>query len=399
MSRRLSLVSTLLLLTLTMMACGGDDAAPSFPSAADLRVTDQREIKIDGTNILSLSPDGRWLAVDKYKSLCIHQSETLAEQFCTQIETGRIGFQFLSWAPDSSHIAFTEEIGLETDVWILEVESGELVNLTQDDLAGKPSQAGTDQPPLDFFPVWSPDSQSLLFGRLSFDSTERSMTTTLYRVSIDGGSPEQVAVVSQQGMLMPGIDITWLWSSDGDKIFYLVTNLVASPSPTSDLWRVESDGGKPERISSLDAEKGPILMDVSARGKALVVYPRGYAMLPDQFPFATIDLNSGQATPVKTTEGSLNPIFPVEFKAILAPDGSKILYTYSDTAGTFRLAVRDLESETENVLLTYEGFLGLAPSRWMGLDWAENDTLYVGTASNVPIKLIDSGLLLKLESD
>ncbi|HEY4721116.1 MAG TPA: hypothetical protein VII92_04680, partial [Anaerolineae bacterium] len=62
----LQIVGSVVLMSVLLAACGGGAVAiPAPPSAskaaADLKVTAQRDLKIDKTRIISLSPDGKWL--------------------------------------------------------------------------------------------------------------------------------------------------------------------------------------------------------------------------------------------------------------------------------------------------------------------------------------------------
>lgn len=45
-----------------------------------------------------------------------------------------------------------------------------------------------------------------------------------------------------------------------------------------------------------------------------------------------------------------------------------------------RLVVRDVESDAENILLTSDIYLGVQAELGMGLNWAQDDTIYVDTS-------------------
>lgn len=54
-----------------------------------------------------------------------------------------------------------------------------------------------------------------------------------------------------------------------------------------------------------------------------------------------------------------------------------------------QLAVRDLDGGTEHILLSPEQALGFSLELGLGLDWAENDTIYAARSRS-------SGVLLSL---
>jgi hypothetical protein len=148
-----------------------------------------------------------------------------------------------------------------------------------------------------------------------------------------------------------------------------------------------------------DPELGPpMLMGVAARGdKALILYYQAAGALgtaPNVSYFYILDLETGAVAPLKQAAGP-----EVEFsspsKARLSPDGSKVLYVYRYLAGEeieFRLAVRDVEGDAENVLLVSDEPLGFQTELGLGLDWADDDTIYVATSPS-------SGLLLTLAAE
>ena len=80
--------------------------------------------------------------------------------------------------------------------------------------------------------------------------------------------------------------------------------------------------------------------------------------------------------------------FAGPYNATLSPDGSKVLYTYRGAEGDFYLAVRDVQSGEEAVLLHNDEVMGVAVGGIPALDWASNDLLFVGTLGH--------GLLLEV---
>jgi Tol biopolymer transport system component len=268
-----------------------------------------------------------------------------------------------------------------------------LTNLTDDGVTGNFIKEGVE-PLLDVAPAWSPDGKTLAFVR-SARTADGWEGTALYRISASGGRPEKLLSVSDEEPLTVWLGLRW--SSDGKKVFYAVAGS-ESDDPDNGIWMVDKDGKNPQHLLGVtDPEMGPpLLIDVSAQGdKALIWYWQAAAMAVaspiNVSLLELIDLETGVVEPLKQATGDEEIEFFSPRNAIFSPDGSKILYAYSDASDGTRLVVRDLEDETEHVLLTHDVTLGAHFETGLGLDWADDDSIYVST--------FKTGLLLSLGTE
>ncbi|CAG0928308.1 hypothetical protein TFLX_00833 [Thermoflexales bacterium] len=381
-------------LTLALLAgCGGAPAIPAPPSASkavtDLTVTAQRELEIEGTRLISLSPDGQWLVATRGKAICIVAVETLADKHCIDLQTGSPDVRALVWSPDSKRLVFTEDLMrfmLESDVWLLDIEGGQLTNLTPDEVTGgflkQGKEAGTL---LDAVPGWSPDGQTVIFSR----SDRAAGSTSLYRLSIKGGTPEKIIEATSQGPLALWYSPRWLGNN---KLVYTVLHPKLS-EPANGIWLADSNGQNARQLLAPDPKIGPpALADVSPKSDyALVWYPMfagQYGAESNVTWFALLDLNKGESVPLKPAGEFMSPA-----NARFSPDGSKLAYVYRTLDKQVNLVIRDVQSGAENTVLTQSGILGAnTESPMQGLDWANNDTLYAATGPGV-------GVLLTLGSE
>ena len=373
----LQVISSVVLLSMWLAACGGAVAVPAPPSAskaaADLKVTTQRDLKIEGTRLISLSPDGKWLAAMRGTSACIIAVDTLADKQCAEVTTGVLDRQSFVWSPDSQRIAFTEDLPrrmIESDIWTLAVDSGQLTDLTPDNMSGGIFKLPKDSPDmLDTMPGWSPDGQSLIFSR----SDRNSGSTTLYRISVKGGSPEKILDAPGSGPLAMWYGPRWL--STG-KIVYTVY-YPKQTEPTNGVWLADRNGQNAKQLLAPDPQLGvPILADVSAKGDRALIWYIGaaqYGAKPNVAWVALLDLNNGETVPLKPAVEFLGPT-----NAAFSPDGSKIIYVYRSIAdGQTLLAVRDVQGGVDNNILTQSESLGTTTeSPMQGLNWVNNDTVY-----------------------
>lgn len=366
MNRPAQAATCLLLLALVLIGCGGG-ARTGPPSAAhraaDLSVVNEQELT--GT---ALSPDGRWMAATVRGELCVYAVDRPDERQCFLPRECTVSGPSIQWSPDSERLAFTElhQVHFESDLWVLHVESGNLVNLTDDgvDPCGEDGEYGVG--PGDRMPVWSPDGESIVF----FRSTDEGIS--LYRIAASGGSPTELL----RGSGVEGASLLW---TAKERIVY--APLTDSPD-MGGLWILDPEGGEPERLVEADADMGPPwLMDVSVQGdRALIIYRLKAAQTfytpPGLSYCALVDLDSGSVEPLKVPTG-VGDDFYGPTTAAFSPDGSKVVYSYMlDVGGNeVRLAVRDLSGGAERVLYTpekTESFLGLNR-----LTWADNDTIYL----------------------
>ena len=108
-----------------------------------------------------------------------------------------------------------------TDIWVQDLQSKEIRQLTDQDLKAFKSHTQ------DAFPMWGAD------GRIYFMS-ERDGIFNLWKISPDGGDPVQVTRHGADGVQFPSI------SPDGKTIVY---------ENEFELWRLELPDGEPRRIT------------------------------------------------------------------------------------------------------------------------------------------------------
>jgi Tol biopolymer transport system component len=377
----LQVIGSVVLMSVLLAACGGGTVvSPAPPSASkaavDLKVMAQRDLKIDNTRILSLSPDGKWLAAIRDRSACIIAVDTLADKVCAEMTTGPLDSRSFVWSPDSQRLAFTEDLlryMYESDIWMLSVDNGQLTDLTPDGIFGSvlklPQDSATT---LDSMPGWSPDSQTLIFSR----SDRANGSTTLYRISVKGGSPEKILDIAGSGPIAVWYGPRWLGNG---KIVYTINHPKQS-EPTNGIWLADSNGQNAKQLLAPDQQLGaPFLADVSATGDRAMVFYSGafqYAAHTNVSYWALLDLTSGQTVPLKPAAE-----FLYVANATFSPDGSKIIYIYRTADNQTQVMVRDVPSGTDNSLLTQSTLLGTTTdSTVQGLGWVNNDTVYAAAA-------------------
>lgn len=150
--------------------------------------------------------------------------------------------EMISISPDGRLLAFDSNRSGNADLWLLDMEDGELRQLTTD-------------PAHDWCPRFSPDGRQLAFYSL------RQGSRDVYLMSADGG-PSRVLAASEGRDWMP------FWAPSGD---FLVFESDRGAGERN-IWRVGVDGGEPVRLTADDGT--PEMYPVISPDGRRVVYTR-----------------------------------------------------------------------------------------------------------------------------
>ncbi len=353
-------------------------AAHAVPTAFD---QDIRSVEIPGFRILSLSPDGQWLAASAPEALCTFDVASLAERACGDLEGPNVALSEhdVVWAPDSSRLAFTEQsltLNVDGDLWLMDATTGELTNVTDDGYEG--TIAFLDRPPadgridVDLAPTWSPDGGAITISRSTMVD-EAWTGTEIVNIDPDTGDVEPLTTVSTERFVVhQGME----WAPDRQRLFYSVESFDV-PSTEHGVWVFDPSTGRSSQLIGIDPDFGsPAVIEVAATGDVgLIVYPRYVGIRPsDPDDWVMLaDLSSGELTPIDPAGGTMDDDVVVR-TATFAADGAEVLFaTYDQEVG--RLLLHGLpEGKAAEVAASIDW----APTiRYPGggLDWAGDGTV------------------------
>jgi Tol biopolymer transport system component len=290
----------------------------------------------DGSHIAWITRDGRGRKA--VGELCLFGFDGATKNcFAAPEEFDSYPYQ-LAWAPDSSAIAFTENVvvaGLESDLWIFNVADGSFANRTDDGVYGA-WNVGEDAFALDLLPMWSPDSSSVYFWRVE-PLGDLQYNLGVFQVGASEGEAEQVLDLtdsmagflprySQSNFALDGMSAL---SPDGSQIAVLLTDMSSDmlygATPVT-LWLLDLAGTtEPTELMTSDQLQAalPTWQNLPANPQGVSWMGDGSAVVVNAFSNDThsplnlyyyVDVASGDATPVVDFSGaaSMEDLFSVE---------------------------------------------------------------------------------------
>lgn len=353
-------------------------ATPASPGAVEWRVEDVTPVEVDGIPV-TMSPDGAWIAgIGPELSLCLWNVATM-EPTCDQGEPIPILTESLVWSPDSTAVAFTEDAFMrayESDIHVFEVGSSESVNITDDGDEGVLFSSPPEGPrPGDVAPVWTLDSQSLIFARSDF--SHEDPTTDLMRIARAGGEPESLGTVSitPYAIYMPMHVL-----SDGSLLFtHASLNL---DDPDNGIW-VRSPEGDLRQVlpGGVDADYPlPVISNVYEDDGAVRIAAHSFANLAQRdagLPVAFIlELESGEITPLESNDGHR-----LVGQTAFSPDGAT---TWVATVGGGSRSLIQMANGEQQVIELVDNTTsaGSFQNRFSSLEWRGENTLFVPSGNS-----------------
>jgi Tol biopolymer transport system component len=326
-----------------------DGAWAPYPGASGLAVTDVANIDVGDGMVRSVSPDGTHaIVVNGDDQLClIPLHDTGAERCVTEMTDPNVEWIQFAWSPDSRKVAFTESIAfrMDSDIWVLDVASGEIRNLTDDGFEGElsPREDVPGQPdhlPRDIAPIFSPDGSEIYFTRTNWPSRAvegdvravAASPSDLYRISIDGGEPILVTRLTDHSALATN---GLIWGSDGTLVVALyLLSAEGDPTYATSLWSVDVMSGEVEELWVGEDDDNLVQPLATIPGGGVILYsPKRAQVRSDSdggCPYAVLDPASQAVERLADQDGNCRWILSV------SPDGSMAIT--SDPYGDARLA-------------------------------------------------------------
>lgn len=197
-----------------------------------------------------------------------------------------------TWSPDGTKIAFASDRGGSLDVYVMNPDGSNIVQLT-------------DDPALDCCAEWSPDGSKLLFH------SDRSGDFEVYSMNADGSD---VTNLTND----PAFDAYGVFSPDGTKIAFSRYRELDPETAFMKIVVMNADGTDPVELTEGIGETEP---NWSPDGSQIVY--QGWDEDAEDYEVRVMNADgSGQRDVVDGAFQGTNPVW--------SPDGSKILFDHFD---------------------------------------------------------------------
>lgn len=389
---------------LSMVVSTGS-AAPALQAELPALVA-TRSIELPGFRVLSLSPDGSRVAAWDVGRLCTFDSRSLEQGACADLAVLDAGLREddIAWSPDGTKIALAERsfvVLKDGDLWVMDVATGELTNLTDDNFAGDlplfgAEELGVDEVFLDVSPAWLPDGSGITFSRSAWNG-ENWTGNVLATVALDGGEPVELVRISTEvpGAVYDGME----WAADGSALFYTV-NYPDPENPESGVWML-TPTGTATRLEGTDPDLGtPMVMNVSVYGdRVLALYAQAAARFGASEAgdlYRLIDTATGEATTLHFQGGE---DFMSPFPAVLSPDGAYVVFVVRTTNPQFQVVIEEIATGKQETILP-EGLPNVIPmSVTAPIKWTNSgDILLNESTSDATVLTMSGGADVQIEA-
>jgi Tol biopolymer transport system component len=221
------------------------------------------------------------------------------------------------WSPDGKWIAFDSELDGQTDIYLIDVKTGERRNLTE-------------HPSSDRFYDWSPDSTKILMVSNRGDAA--GINPSIYVLNIAENS-EPVQLTSADS-----VNVLASWSPVGDKIAFTSTR-----DGNAEIYVMDSTGGNVTRLTDNEKFDGfPIWSPDGSRIAYISLDGLGETQNPEIYIMDSDGSNQRNLSNHPAQDG-----FNWEF--YWSPDGSQIMFT-TDRDGNLEIYIMDADGGNQTNL-------------------------------------------------
>ena len=192
----------------------------------------------------SWSPDGTEIAFACRGQINVKSpSGKRAPYVTTSALTAEVNTDFdPSWSPEGMKIAFTSYRSGNKDIWLMNDDGSNLIQLTK-------------HKSIDEHPAWSPDASKIVF------TSYRSGNADIWVMDRDGSNLKQLTTDKSK-------DFYPAWSPDGTKIAF-----VSDRSGNKDIWVMSSDGKNAMQLTTNESnDESPTWSPMSSQEEMKIAF-------------------------------------------------------------------------------------------------------------------------------
>jgi Tol biopolymer transport system component len=337
---------------------------------------------------LYLAPDGEQFAQVNPDGVCIYGVDGTQErciEFGEKVEHPDI--ERFRWSPDGRYLVFTEnllQILYEPDLWNIDMETGNLADITDDSVEGTFLFDDTEDGSIDLAPMWLGD------GRVAFLRYEKASddhrNISLRTMEPDGGESEVIAELgSEAGLPVYSFDI----STDG-RYFAYNWDRPDEGDDRAGLWLRDLQTDEVRQLFHAESRmRTPQMVAFSPDGQ-YVMWMDGQYMLPA--PGEGEEYSPVRIVPVAGGDPILVNDEALVFAAWWSPEGAALAYLIRDreNPSVSGLYVTSAPGEPSERVL--EG-LFIPPNGRASVPviWGANNTIILSRAPDEGVVVVELG--------
>lgn len=306
----------------------------------------------------SLSPDGNYAVYEEKNRLYVYSIEHDEIYFTGPEDLKSFNAYSMQWSPDSRYLVFDTNIHTTTtkdsDIYLLDLHEKKIENITDEGIDSTSlmeiiKQGGTVN--LDETPVWSPDSDAIIFRRQKYDKEKKKFFTYFYLMQLEDMKAEPILQFTKQFPF--DVSIQFYWRS---KKFYYIIKTSLSYSVADGIWEIPYSGSTLRQRVSWEEYRSyskPQILEVSKEG-AVALQSKSKTRLDDQSidlpytEYSLFEIMSKETRILNLLAPSVNNLS----KAALSPNRELVLLVYENEDKQSVLVAQDILGETENTLFT-----------------------------------------------
>jgi hypothetical protein len=391
---------------LVLLGGAGNKIAAENPEQIDvskLNVISIQEIDLmagPGRTSAHLAPDGQHFAYISSGAVCLY-TVSGEQQRC--IDLSALGLPLdteqTQWSPDSCHLTLATDF-LRTfrdpDIWVADLCTGTLANLTDDHFAGNPFDEEAEQGFADLGARFIDEGERLVFGRYRYGG-DRPQIASIMSIKLDGTDLQTIGTIQTQSQFSifsfdQSPDRTqWAYN-------YFPNDL---DDPDSGTWIADAQFDQPHHVGVFEYASGNETLtspawwvEFSPDGQYLMTYSDRAL---GQYIGSEGLLPAPQISPIR--------IFAVNDGQVFLPDEQYLVRggTWAPSGHAFAYVVFDPQQEEGSGLYLSAGpgepsrlvlpgmFLPPTSRSHQPLTWTSNNTLLFGTFPPEKIVIVQLG--------
>jgi hypothetical protein len=376
---------------------------------AQYEVLDVQEFDLyaaPGRSAAHLAPDGTRFVHIQGEDMCVYRLvETVWTQaFCFVIDARALrDSEEMFFSPDGRYLTLPTyaealQMVLDTDVRVLDVETGQIINLTDD---GWDNDFFDDAYNgfLDLAPRWI-DDDTLAFIRYTELGPDRPTTLGLYTIDlpVDGAIPEPQRIIEIP--LMSNVQ-TYIMGSDLLRGRLAFNNDLRSESLLQGIWQVNVDGSDLRLVQPIrDYQLLPFHLEYAADGNYLLSFSAAISRVYTTTAMTVVSIEDGVGIDIDprfpqavSGAGEQTQPQPYIVGAGWSPSGSALVYAVRDVLEPENAGLYITTTPGEPGRMILEGdYYGTTCCQLKPIAWAPNDVILIGRGSAPGVLLVRVGV-------